>query len=68
MTALAYKLPDAAQVSGLSIDTLKRAIRATDPKAWPPPLRAKKGGHAQNAQIVILHADLMAWLASFPDA
>lgn len=68
MSPIAYKLADAAKVAGQSVDTLKRAINATDPTAFPPPLRAKRQGNAKNAAVLVLAADLEAWLRAFPDA
>jgi len=39
MTTLALTIEDAAKAVGMSPDTIKRAIRATDPEMLPPPLR-----------------------------
>lgn len=71
---VAYKLRDAALVSGQSVDTIKRAIATTDPAAWPPPLKAKragrpvKDGERTNAHILVLRTELLRWLDAFPDA
>lgn len=61
-------LQEAADETPFHPRTLERAIRATDPYSFPPPLRAKKAGYARNSKIVILRPDLQAWLESFPDA
>jgi hypothetical protein len=63
---LAYSLVEAAEVASVSEKTLRRAINATDPKAFPPPLRAKRMGTAGPQRI--LHADLEAWLEKWPAA
>ena len=61
MTApLAYPLAEAAKAAGVSIDTLRKAIRATE----PPYLRAKKAG----TKWLIKASDLADWLDSLPDA
>lgn len=71
---ISYKLKDAAAACGQSVDTIKRAIAATDPKSFPPPLKAKRAGspirdgQRTNAHIVILRSELLRWLESFPDA
>jgi len=59
-TPLAYALPEAARVAGVSTDTLRRAIRATE----PPYLKAKKVG----SKYVIPATALAEWLDSLPDA
>lgn len=63
---LAYSLSEAAGLASVSEKTLRRAIHATDPRAFPPPLKAKRMG-VSGAQR-ILHTELMAWLERFPDA
>lgn len=50
----------AAELMGVSPDTIKRAIRATE----PPYLKAKKIG----ARISIRVTDLETWIAQLPDA
>lgn len=68
MTQLAYSITQAAATAGQSVDTIKRALRATDPRTFPPPLRAKRAGTAANSKHLILATDLQRWLDSFPDA
>ena len=60
----AYSLAEAAAQTPFSIDTLRRAIKTTDPTSFPPPLRAKKPSKG----YVILARDLDAWLDSLADA
>lgn len=55
-TPLAYSMADAAAVCGVSIDVIRRAIRANDLPARYPTSRP-----------VILHADLEAWLHAAPE-
>ncbi|GAB3884405.1 hypothetical protein [Terrabacter terrigena] len=62
------KLADAAAYTSQSPDTLKKASRITDPRAFPPPLRAKRQGTAPNAALMFLRADLDDWVERFPDA
>lgn len=58
---LAYSLEQAAEATGLSADTIRRAIHSERHK-----LKAKRSGvdkHGLPAgKYVILHADLMEWL------
>ncbi len=68
MSKLAYSISEAAESSGQSMDTIKRALRATDPKVFPPPLRAKRAGAATNSKRLILATELQRWLDSLPDA
>lgn len=62
--AEAYSITEAAEVAGVSPDTIKRAIHATVPTPERPSLRAKKLG----AKYLVLADDLRAWLQSLPDA
>lgn len=57
---LAYPLAEAARVSGMSIDTLRKAIKAEQ----APCLRAKK----QGSKYIIRAKDLAAYIDSLPDA
>lgn len=68
VTTVALPLAEAAAAVGLSVDTLKRAIHATDPTGFPPPLRAKRAGNASNAGYLVLVSELERWVNSFPDA
>lgn len=65
---LAHSLAEAADLTPFSVSTLRRAIAATDPESFPPPLKAKRGGTEKKPTFVILAADLAAWLDSLPDA
>lgn len=64
----ALTLAEAADYAGVSVDTIKRAGRATDPEKYPHPLRLKRAGKASNAQLLVLRADLDDWLDRMPDA
>ena len=61
---LAYKLHEAAEAARQSVATMRRAIHATDPNAFPPPLKAKRAGK----DYLITADDLRDWLDSLPDA
>lgn len=65
---IAYKLDEAAEQVGVSVDTIRRAIRATKPGVYPPPLRAKNFGTEKKPSYRVLHDVLMAWAASMKDA
>ena len=65
---IAYTIGQAAEQVGYSDKTIRKAIHATDPAAFPPPLKAKNGGSEKKPSYRILHADLMAWAESLPDA
>ncbi|MFC8733135.1 hypothetical protein ACFT5B_11810 [Luteimicrobium sp. NPDC057192] len=62
---LALTLKDAADLTPFSVDTIERAVKATDPKKFPPPLRAKRDSRGRR---IVLLKDLEAWLDSLPDA
>jgi hypothetical protein len=66
---LSYTLKQAAEVTGLSQDVLKRAIHSSDPKRK---LRAKaistNADTGKASKFVVLHADLAAWLDSLDAA
>jgi len=68
MSKLLYTLAEAAEQVSVSEKTLRRAIQATDPTAFPPPLLAKRMGTPKKPAYRVLHADLMAWAQSLPDA
>lgn len=63
-----YDLEAAAEQVSESVKTLRRAVQATDPTAYPPPLRAKRKGKAKNAAYAITHDALVEWADSLPDA
>lgn len=65
---LAYRVTEAAEAAGVSQDIIRRALRATDPEASPPPLRAKRLSTAPNAPHLIAVDDLRDWIARLPDA
>jgi len=54
---LAYSLPEAAAVSGYSLDVIRRAIRAGDLRTVQPVV-----GGRQVARRRVLREDLLAWL------
>ena len=56
----------AAELTGVSSKTVRRAITSRDPAAFPPPLKAYRNGAGQSAKYLIKVADLEAWIASFP--
>lgn len=68
MSKLLYTLPEAAAEVSVSVDTLRRAIRSTDPAAYPPPLKAKNAGSDKKPSYRIPHAALVAWAESLADA
>lgn len=69
MTRIAYDIKQAAEQVSVSVDTIRRAIRATDPNAYPPPLPAKRMGSSdRKPSYRISHPALMAWFNSLPDA
>ena len=68
MSRIAYDLKQAAEQVSVSIDTIRRAIRATDPNAYPPPLRAKRTGSEKKPSYRVSHTNLMAWYDSLKDA
>lgn len=65
---LAYRVKDAAAAASVSVDLIYKALRTTDPKAFPPPLRAVQVGTAPNAPKLIEADALRAWIARFPEA
>lgn len=67
-TPVAVDLAGAARLTGVSVSQLRRAIKATDPTAFPPPLRAKRAGSGPSAKHLIRVVDLEAWISLFPDA
>lgn len=65
---LLYTLAEAAEVAGVSVTTLRRAINATDPRSFPPPLVAKRVGLGEKAHRRILATELERWVKALPDA
>ena len=59
--AIAYNLQRASELTGLSVDFLRRAIKATDPDQ---PLPARLAG----SRYVILASDLEEWVRNRPEA
>lgn len=57
MTKLAYSYAEAASASGVSVDIIKRAVKAGDLKTVAGTI-----GGVRVAKPVILAADLAAWL------
>ena len=62
---LALTVKEAAELTPFSPDTLERAIKATDPTVFPPPLPAKRDSRGRR---IVLTRDLAAWLDALPDA
>ena len=65
---IAYTLVEAAAAVSVSVDTLRKAIHATDAAAYPPPLKAKVAGSDKKPSYRITHAALVAWADSLADA
>ena len=65
---LAYTIDEAAEAVSVSVATIRRAIAATDPKSFPPPLKAKRLGKEARAPYRIPHSALAAWVESLQDA
>ncbi|WP_152185098.1 hypothetical protein [Segeticoccus rhizosphaerae] len=59
-----YDIKTAAVAVSQSEDTIRRAIKATKPDAFPPPLQAKRTGK----KYLITHTALTAWAESLADA
>ena len=59
--AIAYNLQRASELTGLSADFLRRAIKATDPDQHLP---ARLAG----SRYVILASDLEEWVRNRPEA
>lgn len=57
---LSYTVSQVAQLTGLSVDFIRRAIRATDPDMHLP---ARLAG----AKYVVLATDLEKWLKNLPE-
>lgn len=61
-------ISEAAELTGVHENTIRRAIKATDSRTFPPPLAARKAGGGPNARLLFLVDDLTAWVKSFPAA
>lgn len=59
--AIAYNLQRASELTGLSVDFLRRAIKATDPDLHLP---ARMAG----TKYLIRKDDLEAWIDRLPEA
>ena len=59
-------LPEAADLTSFAVDTIRRAIRTTDPHSFPPPLLAKRAG--SGGKFLILQSELTRWMHDLPDA
>lgn len=66
LARVAYSVEEAATATSMSVSTIRRALRSTDPAAFPPPLRAKKAG--LKGKLLIPATELSRWLESLPDA
>lgn len=60
---LAYGVFEAAEATGLPVSTIRRALRATDPKAFPPPLAGKRAGN----KLLVEVDELRRWVQSLPE-
>ena len=58
-------LEEAAAETPYTAKTLRRAIQTTDPKSFPPPLKAKRGARGAYA---ITDTALREWINSLKDA
>lgn len=65
MTTLLYTVESLAQSVGLSATTVRRCIRADDPKSKWPPLTAKR---LPDGQLRITAEAAAEWIAQLPDA
>ncbi|GGL27443.1 hypothetical protein H9L10_03705 [Phycicoccus endophyticus] len=64
-TKAVMSLQDVAAQTPWSVDTIRRAVRATDPDSFPPPLKAKRG---PKGSYVIREQDFREWIDGLPDA
>lgn len=63
---VAYRVAEAAEATGVSVDVIRRALRTTKADCFPPPLDSVRNGEAPNAARLILADDLRDWIARFP--
>lgn len=68
LAKIAYTVEQAADAVSISVSTIRRAIRATDPAAFPPPLRARRSGTEKKPGYRILGTELQRWVESWPAA
>jgi len=61
MSKLAYSYKEAAAVTPFSESTIKKAVYSGALKAHRPKVD-KKAKASDHSRVVIMHADLMAWL------
>lgn len=57
---ISYNAVEAAAAAGVSVQTIRKALRATDPASYPPPLRSR-GRHGVGGRWAIDPADLTDW-------
>lgn len=58
-------LAEVAEQTPWKVDTIRKAVRATDPNTFPPPLKAKIG---PKGQYVVRREDFEAWIDGLGDA
>ena len=58
-------LKEAAAHTPYGVETLRRAVHATDPHEWPHPLRALRGPRGAH---LVRDVDLQDWIDRFPEA
>ena len=58
-----YSARAAAKYLGMGEETIRRALRCTDPNAYPPPLDYD-GRHGEGGKYHIPHDALVAWSKS----
>jgi hypothetical protein len=63
---IAVGITEAARMLSISASTVRRAIHTTDPRSFPPPLRAKRMGGKGTYSIRV--SDLIEWWESLEDA
>lgn len=63
-TRVLYDIAAAAEALSTSEATVRRAIKATDPAVFPPPMRAKWSGN----KLAVEHDELKRWARSLRDA
>lgn len=61
---VAVGINEAARLVDVSTATIRRAIHTTDPRSFPPPLRAKLMGRKYSIRVL----DLVDWWERLADA